>query len=76
MVEQYEELLEELECEENDLIYRIDIAQKQGDKARAEDLEDRLAEVMIQMDAIEEAISACMSEPLDFSEDDDTESID
>ena len=76
MVEQYEEILEELENEENELILSIDAAQKHGDHRRAEDLEDRLAEVLIQMDAIEEAISACMTEPLDFSEDDDTETLD
>ncbi len=76
MVEEYEELLEELENEENELILSIDEARKQGDHNRAENLEDLLAEILIQMDAIEEAISACMAEPLDFSDDDDTETMD
>jgi hypothetical protein len=75
MVEYWEEQLEELENEENELISRIGTATRHGDHQVAEDLEERLSEVLVKMDALENAISTCMTEPLDF-DDDDTETMD
>ena len=75
MVEFWEEQLEELECEENELIFGIDAAERQGDLQKAEDLEERLAEVLVKMTALESRLSDCMAGPLDF-DDDDTETMD
>ena len=75
MVEYWEEQLEELECEENELLSLIGAATKKGDHQTAEDLEEKLSEVLVKMDALENAISTCMTEPLDF-DDDDTETMD
>ena len=76
MVEQYEVQLEELENEESELILSISAATEQGDHQKADRLEDKLAEVLIMMEALEAAISNCMAAPLDFSDDDDTETMD
>ena len=75
MVEFWEEQLEELECEENELIFRIEAAEKQGDLQTAEELEETLADVLVKMTALESRLSDCMAGPLDF-DDDDTETMD
>lgn len=76
MVEHYEEQLEELELKEDDLLNLIHIASASGQDCEAERLEETLEDVLEKMKTIENRIARCMAEPLDFSEDDDTETMD
>tara|TARA_R110000824_G_scaffold46748_4_gene133950 strand:- start:2099 stop:2329 length:231 start_codon:yes stop_codon:yes gene_type:complete len=76
MVEYYEEQLEELEVKEDDLLNLIHLAFTTGQDYEAERLEETLEDVLAQMKVIEDRIVRCMVEPLDFSEDEDTESLD